>query len=80
MADIQLLLKLGKELDLSGQELRDWVDRKAAEQKRNARPRSRGMSRRRLFRSRGRSARTDRAGRARGRTRAKKVRARSSDC
>ena len=29
MADIQLLLKLGKELDLSGQELRDWVDRKA---------------------------------------------------
>ena len=33
MADIQLLLKLGKELDLSGQELRDWVDRKAAEQK-----------------------------------------------
>ena len=33
MADIQLLLKLGKELDLSGQELWDWVDRKAAEQK-----------------------------------------------
>ena len=32
MADIQLLLKLGKELDLSGQELRDWVVRKAAEQ------------------------------------------------
>ena len=30
MADIQLLLKLGKELDLSGQELRDWVDSKAA--------------------------------------------------
>ena len=33
MADIQLLLKLGRELDFSGQELRDWVDRKAAEQK-----------------------------------------------
>ena len=33
MADIQLLLKLGRELDLSGQERRDWVDRKAAEQK-----------------------------------------------
>ena len=33
MADIQLLLKLGRDLDLSGQELRDWVDRKAAEQK-----------------------------------------------
>ena len=37
MADIQLLLKLDKELDLSGQELRDWVDRKAAEQKEIAR-------------------------------------------
>ena len=33
MADIQLLLKLARELDLSGQELRDWADRKAAEQK-----------------------------------------------